>query len=179
MVNTCCICTYNSICLWFSGRFDRATITKTYLYHKIVRFYLDTITLHVENMYTKLNRIRGIRSERTNGEITMDSVSLRNCPSDDLLLRPTRIIMKIISYSSCTPSPIMNSTAELNVTTNCISFDVSQNNYEILLSMWNTYKYLFETKDNRIQNNLEGIVHAHKYQYKHTVTVDFIFFFRI
>lgn len=127
-------------------------------------FYLDTITLHVENMYTQLNRIRGIRSERTNGEMTMDNVSLRNCPSDDLLLHPTRIIIKMISYSSCTPLPIMNSTAELNVTTDCISFDVSQNHYEILLSMWNTYKYLFETKDNRIQNNAEGI-HAHRYHF--------------
>lgn len=87
------------------------------------------------------------------------SVSLGYFPfNNDLLLHPILIIIKIKSYSSNT-LPLMNSTTELNVTENYIS----QNYYDILLLMWNFYKYLFETQNNLVISS-DG-VSAYKYNF--------------
>lgn len=81
------------------------------------------------------------------GEITINDamISLENIDSNDLLLHPTQIVINIKSFS---PSPglLQKTFAKLNM--NYVTLDLSQNRCKTLLSIWKTYKYLFETNNN-------------------------------
>lgn len=110
--------------------------------------------LNVENIHWQINCMRGIRSEEINGEITLNSVtiSLEYFDNNDLLLYPTPIVIKTISYLSNTKS--LKQATDMNVTINYISLDLSRKHCEIVLLAWNTYKKLFGTKDYNIESNI-------------------------
>lgn len=108
---------------------------------------------NIEHMHLKVCCLRGIRSKQINGDLTMNgvAVSLENFYSDRLLLHPTQIVIKTSLRSSINSEPL-KSTTELNIIINNVLLDLSRNNCEILLLIWNVYKHLFETSNNTIQN---------------------------
>lgn len=73
-------------------------------------------------------------------------MSVGNFYSDYILLHPTRIVVNTRIHSSSIES--IKSTIKLNIAIDNISLDLSRNDCEILLLIWNVYKHLFETKNN-------------------------------
>lgn len=109
--------------------------------------------LNVENIHWQLHCQRGTTSEQMNGNITINGVtiSLVYFDTDDLLLLPpTPIIIKTISYLSNTGS--LKVGTELDVIINYISLDLSRKHCEILMLIWNKYKKIFGTKTKNSKN---------------------------
>lgn len=78
------------------------------------------------------------------------AVSVGNVYSDYFILYPTRIVVNTRLHPSNYES--IKPTVGLNITMDNVSLDLSRNNCEILLLIWNVYRHLFETKNNSIQS---------------------------
>lgn len=107
--------------------------------------------LNIENIYLQLDSVQKLKSQRskqTYGKIKINNIAifLNSFNSNELFLHSIQIVIKI-KLPSSNLGPLQEEIfADLNV--DYITLDLSQNRCKTILFIWNTYKYLFETKNN-------------------------------
>lgn len=117
-------------------------------------FDLDDIVFSIESILSKLNCLWKKPSERMNGEVTLNSVTVSirhnhlNSNSNDLILHPWTMTLEIALSSDPWVPESFRPTKQLKITTDYISFYVSPDNYIILRQIWNEYKYIFDYNKN-------------------------------
>lgn len=109
-------------------------------------------------MFSKINCLWRKPSERMNGEITLNSVSIsigkkyENSITNELILHPWTMTIEMVLSSDPWVPEYFRPTKQLKLITDYISFDMSPNHYNILKSIWNEYKYLFEYNKSTTRN---------------------------
>jgi hypothetical protein len=135
----------NSIILFMYLFFNPSMIK-----YDIVIFCLDSLMLNIENIYLQFNCVQKLQFQQfkqTYGEIIINdaAISLNNFNSNDLVLHPIQIVIKI-RLPSPKSGPLQEEIfANLNV--DYLTLDLSQNRCKSILFIWKTYKYLFEKKN--------------------------------
>jgi len=81
-----------------------------------------------------------------NIEMTFDGivVSSEYFRFEDIMLQPTKVVVETNRLLSS--SQDVRLFFKTNVTVSSVSIDLSKNNFNALLSIWITYKYLWQTK---------------------------------
>lgn len=114
----------------------------------------NNIVLSIESILYKLNCLWRKPSERMNGEITLNSVTISvghdysNNNTNELILHPWTMTLEIILSSDPWVPEYLRPTKQLKILTDYISFHISPDHYNTLKLMWNEYKYLFEYNKN-------------------------------
>lgn len=104
----------------------------------------------IESTISKLNCLWKKPSERINGEITLNSVTISvghtNSISsiNELILHPWTMTLEIVLSSDPWVPEYFRPTKQLKILTDYISFHISPDHYKKLKLIWNEYKYLFE-----------------------------------
>lgn len=108
----------------------------------------------IESILSKLNCLWKKPSERMNGEVTLNSVTVSignnhlNSNSNDLILHPWTMTLEIALSSDPWVPESFRPTKQLKISTDYISFNVSPDHYNIIRQVWDEYKYLFEYNTN-------------------------------
>lgn len=124
---------------------------------------LDNIVLSTESILSKLNCLWRKPSQRMNGEITLNSVTISvghdysNCNTNELILHPCTMTLEIVLSSDPWVPEYLRPTKQLKILTDYISFHISPDHYNILKLIWNEYKYLFEYNKNTTKNQNQSM----------------------
>lgn len=116
-------------------------------------YILDNIVFSIESILSKLNCLWKKPSERMNGEITLNSVTMSighnylNSNTNELILHPCTMNLEIVLSSDPWVPEYYRPTKQLKIQTDYILFHVSPDHYNTLKLIWNEYKYLFENKN--------------------------------
>lgn len=119
---------------------------------------LDNIVFSVESILSKLNCLWNKPSERMNGEITLNSVTISignnylHSNTNKLILHPWTMTLEIVLSSDPWVPEYFRPTKQLKILTDYISFHISPNYYNKLKLIWNEFKYLFEYNKNMKKN---------------------------
>jgi len=126
-------------------------------------YILDNIVLSIESILSKLNCLWRKPSERMNGEITLNSVTMSvghnysNYNTNELILHPWTMTLEMILSSDPWVPEYLRPTKQLKIFTDYISFHISPDHYNTLKLIWNEYKYLFECNKNTTNNQNQSM----------------------
>ncbi|XP_025418587.1 vacuolar protein sorting-associated protein 13B-like [Sipha flava] len=118
----------------------------------------DNIIFSIESVLSKIHCLWKKPSERMNGEITMNSVTISighnysNSSANELILHPCTMTLEIVLSSDPWVPAILRPTKQIKILTDYISFHISPVNYNTLKLIWNEYKYLLEYNKNATTN---------------------------
>lgn len=118
----------------------------------------DNIVFSIESILSKINCLWKKPSERMNGEITMNSVTISigknysDSSANELILHPCTMTLEIVLSSDPWVPAIMRPTKQIKILTDYISFHLSPDHYNTLKLLWNEYKYLLEYNKNSTTN---------------------------
>lgn len=126
-------------------------------------YILDNIILSIESILSKLNCVWRKPSERMNGEITLNSVTISvghdysNYKTNELILHPWTMTLEIVLSSDPWVPEYFRPTKQLKILTDYISFHISPDNYNTLKLLWDEYKYLIEYNKNTTKNQNQSM----------------------
>lgn len=124
---------------------------------------LDNIVLSIESILSKLNCLWRKPSQRMNGEITLNSVTISvghdysKYNTNELLLHPWTMTLEIVLSSDPWVSEYLRPTKQIKILTDYISFHISPDHFNTLKLIWNEYKYLFEYNKNTTKNQNQSM----------------------
>lgn len=112
----------------------------------------------IESIISKLNCLWKKPSERMNGEITLNSITISighnysNYNTNELILHPSTLTLEIVLSSDPWIPEYFRPTKQFKILTDYISFHISPSHYNTLKLIWKEYKYLFEYNKKPMNN---------------------------
>lgn len=117
----------------------------------------------IESVLSKLNCLWKKPSERMNGEVTLNSVTVSighnylNSNSNELILHPWTMTLEVVLSSDPWVPESFRPTKQLKISTDYISFDISPDHFNTIRQIWNEYKYVFEYDTNSTKQLSQGM----------------------
>ncbi|XP_050421986.1 intermembrane lipid transfer protein VPS13B-like isoform X2 [Adelges cooleyi] len=143
--------------LWYSKP-SVISLTTQQIFLLLTTKHNDNIIFSIESVYSKLNSLWKMPSERLNGEITLNSMTISvghdwpNIQTNDLVLHPWTMSVEINLSSDSWIPKYYRPSKHIKITSDFISVDMSPSHFETLKLILNEFKYLIDFNKNKKEN---------------------------